>query len=127
MRKKGKLKSGRVRSGLPVIRDQDWPHESINTILAGRKFESNTLTENAFIAGILNSVITSDDFKKLKRKFPSEVTQKLIVLNELVHTLIRSRNFEQVKEFYYASLEDIETATASWKDSAYWEAKLSFF
>ena len=67
LRKKGKLKSGRVRSGLPVVRDQDWPHESINVVLAGRKFEANNLTENSFVAGILNSISQSEEFKKLKK------------------------------------------------------------
>ena len=41
------------------------------------------------------------------------MTQKLKVLNELVHTLVRVKNFEQVNEFYYAALEDVETAVGS--------------
>ena len=88
LRKKGKLKRGRVRTGLPVIRDQDWPHESVNVVLAGKKFEADNLTENVFVAGILNSIISSDEFKRIKRQGPTEMTQKLKVLNELVHTLV---------------------------------------
>ena len=99
----------------------------MNAILAGRKFEASNLTENAFIGGILNSVVTSDEFKKMKKKGQTEMTQKLIVLNELVHVLIRSQNFDQVRDFFYAALEDIETASASWKDDRYWDTKLALF
>ena len=73
-----------VESGLPVIQDQDWPHETINVVLAGRKFQALNLTENAFIAGVLNSLITSKEFRSLKKKQTTEMRQKLSVLNELV-------------------------------------------
>ena len=109
------------------MRDQDWPHESINAVLAGNKFEAKNLPENAFIAGILNSIVTGEEFKKLRRRGNKEMMQKLAVLNELVHTLVRVKNYPQVKEFYYAALEDIETAAASWKDPVYWDTKMAFF
>ena len=64
IRKKGKLKSGRVRTGLPVVRDKDWPHKSVNVVLAGKKFNANNLTENAFIARILNSIVASDEVQE---------------------------------------------------------------
>ena len=89
IRQKGKLKSGRVRTGLPVVRDQDWPYESLNFILAGKKFDAENLSEPAFIAGILNSVVKGDEFKSLEKKGPTEMLQKIKVLNELAHTLVR--------------------------------------
>ena len=53
--------------------------------------------------------------------------QKLEVLNEIVHTLIRSDNFMQAMEFYFSTLEDIEVAETSWNDKNYWDRKTTLF
>ena len=128
LEKKGKLKSGRHRTGLPVVRETDWTHETLNTVLAGKKFDINNLTDRAFIAGILNSIVDGEEYKRMRREGETPVmVQKLRVLNEIIHNLIRSDNFHQAKEFYYTALEDIEVAEASWKDDKYWEQKLNLF
>ena len=111
-----------------MIREQDWPHETVNSILAGKKFDVNDITEKAFVAGIVNSIVESEEFRKLEKGEKCPVMlQKLKILNKLVHTLIRSENFQEAKEFYYSILQEIEVAEASWKDGSYWEKKLSLF
>ena len=40
LRKKGKLKSGRHRKGLAVIRNEEWPHDGVNAKLAGKHFKT---------------------------------------------------------------------------------------
>ena len=58
LKKKGNLKSGRhMTSGLPVVREQDWPHETVNSVLAGKMYNVNDIDEKAFIACILNSLL----------------------------------------------------------------------
>ena len=58
LRKKGKLRSGRHRMGLAVIRHEDWPYDGINNKLAGKHFKTvESLTPMAFVAGILNPIL----------------------------------------------------------------------
>ena len=95
-------------------------------ILAGKKFNVDNISEKGFIAGILNSITEGTEFKKIKstRKAPI-LTRKLLILNEIVHTIIRSDNYPPAKEFYYSgALEDLEVAETSWKDDCYWENKV---
>ena len=126
LQKKGKLKSGRHRKGLAVIRNEIWPHDGINARLAGKSFPTvESLSQMAFIAGILNPILDSDEFKKLeKKKIAPKMRQKLIVLNELAHGIIRSQNFPEVRDFYLSTLEEIETGQGSWKDQDYWMTQM---
>ena len=98
----------------------------MNSVLAGRKYDVDNIHEIAFAAGILNSIVEGEEYRKLKRKGDSPVlVQKLRVLNEILHTLLRTDNFKQAKEFYYTALEEIEIAEGSWKNDRYWEQKLN--
>ena len=59
----------------------------------------------AFVAGILNPILDSDEFKKLeKQNIAPKMRQKLKVLNELVHGIIRSQNFPEVNRFLSLNL-----------------------
>ena len=79
----------------------------------------------AFVGGILNPIVESDDFKKLeKKKIAPKHRQKIRVLNELVHGIIRSQNFPEVRDFYLSTLEEIETGQGSWKDGQYWATQM---
>ena len=129
LRKKGKLKSGRHRKGLAVIRNEEWPHDGVNAKLAGKHFKTvEALTPMAFVAGILNPILESTEFKKLEaQKLVPKMRQKLQVLNEMIHGIIRSDNFEEVKNFYLASLEEVETGLGSWKDKDYWSTQMVMF
>ena len=126
LQKKGKLRSGRHRKGLAVIRNEIWPHDGINARLAGKNFPTvESLSQMAFIGGILNPILDSDEFKKLeKKKIAPKLTQKIKVLNELVHGIIRSQNFTEVRDFYLSTLEEIETGQGSWKDEQYWTTQM---
>ena len=129
LQKKGKLRSGRDRKGLAVIRNETWPHDGINARLAGKSFPTvDSLTEMAFVAGIINPLLESDDFRKMEKKkmFP-KFRQKLKVLNELIHGIIRSQNFPEVKDFYLTTLEEIETGQGSWRDEDYWTTQMVLF
>ena len=129
LQKKGKLKSGRHREGLAVIRNEIWPHDGINARLAGKTFPTiESLTPMAFVAGILNSILDSEDFRKLeKKKLAPRMRQKMKILNELAHGIIRSQNFPEVRDFYLSTLEEIETGQGSWKDEKYWMTQMVLF
>ena len=129
LQKKGKLRSGRHRKGLAVIRNEIWPHDGINARLAGKNFPTiESLTPMAFVAGILNSILDSEDFRKLeKKKFAPKMRQRFKTLNELVHGIIRSQNFPEVRDFYLSTLEEIETGQGSWKDEEYWMTQMVLF
>ena len=129
LQKKGKLKSGRHRKGLAVIRNEIWPHDGINARLAGKQYPTiESLSPLAFLAGILNPILDSDEFKRLeKKKVAPKIRQKLKVINELVHGIIRSDNFYEVRDFYLSTLEEIETGQGSWKDQEYWTTQLVLF
>ena len=66
LQKKGNLKSGRHRKG-------------INARLAGKTFQTvELLTQMAFVGGILNPLLDSEDFKRLeKKKLVPKLRQKL--------------------------------------------------
>ena len=69
LQKKGKLKSGRHRKGLAVIRNEIWPHDGVNARLAGKNFPTvESLTPMGFVAGILNTILDSEEFRKLEKK-----------------------------------------------------------
>ena len=128
LKKKGKLTSGRFRKGLPVVRGEEWPHEMINHALAGKSFSCDDLTAPAFIAGLLNQVIVSPEFEKIhKPKNLKVIQQKLNIINEMVHALVRTDNFKDISVFYYSTLEDIEKGKASWTDSSYWSHQILMF
>ena len=129
LQKKGKLKSGRHRKGLAVIRNEMWPHDGINARLAGKTFQTvESLTQMAFVGGILNPLLDSEDFKRLeKKKLVPKLRQKLKVLNELIHGIIRSQNFPEVRDFYLSTLEELETGQGSWKDEDYWNTQMMLF
>ena len=129
LQKKGKLKSGRHRKGLAVIRNEMWPHDGVNARLAGKQYPTvESLSPLAFVAGILNPVCDSEEFKRLeKKKLAPKICQKLKVLNELVHGIIRSDNFAEVRDFYLSTLEEIETGQGSWRDQEYWTTQLVLF
>ena len=129
LQKKGKLKSGRHRKGLAVIRNEMWPHDGINARLAGKTFQTvESLTQMAFVGGILNPLLDSEDFKRLeKKKLVPKLRQKLKVLNELIHGIIRSQNFPEVRDFYLSTLEELETGQGSWKDQEYWNTQMLLF
>ena len=129
LQKKGKLKSGRHHEGLAVIRNEIWPHDGINARLAGKTFPTiESLTPMAFVAGILNSILDSEDFRKLeKKKLAPRMRQKMKILNELAHGIIRSQNFPEVRDFYLSTLEEIETGQGSWKDEKYWMTQMVLF
>lgn len=129
LRKKGKLKSGRHRKGLAVIRNEEWPHDGVNAKLAGKHFKTvEALTPMAFVAGILNPILESTEFKKLEsQKIAPKMRQKLQILNEMIHGIIRSDNFEEVKNFYLTTLEEVETGLGSWKDKDYWGTQMVMF
>ena len=129
LQKKGKLKSGRHRKGLAVIRNEIWPHDGVNARLAGKTFPNvESLTIPAFVAGILNPILDSEEFRKLeKKKFAPKMRQKLKILNELAHGIIRSQNFPEVRDFYLSTLEEIETGQGSWKDEEYWMTQMVLF
>ena len=82
----------------------------------------------AFVAGILNPIIDSEEFKKMENKkmFP-KLRQKMKVLNELIHGIIRSQNFPEVRDFYLTTLEEIETGQGSWRDEDYWSTQMVLF
>ena len=82
----------------------------------------------AFVAGIINPLLESDDFRRMEKKkmFP-KFRQKLKVLNELIHGIIRSQNFPEVKDFYLTTLEEIETGQGSWRDEDYWTTQMVLF
>ena len=81
LQKKGKLRSGRHRKGLAVIRNEIWPHDGINARLAGKNFPTvESLLQMAFVGGILNPILDSEEFKKQKKIAP-KLTQKIKVLN----------------------------------------------
>ena len=129
LQKKGKLKSGRHRKGLAVIRNEIWPHDGINARLAGKTFQTvESLTQMAFVGGILNPLLDSEDFKRLeKKKLVPKLRQKLRVLNELMHGIIRTQNFPEVRDFYLSTLEQLETGQGSWKDEEYWNTQMLLF
>lgn len=129
LQKKGKLKSGRHRKGLAVFRNEMWPHDGVNARLAGKQYPTvESLSSLAFVAGILNPVFDSEEFKRLeKKKLAPKICQKLKALNELVHGIIRSENFSEVRDFYLSTLEEIETGQGSWKDQEYWTTQLVLF
>ena len=106
-----------------------WPHDGVNTRLAGKHFLTiESLTPMSFIAGILYPLIESDEFKKLEKKsLAPKIRQKLRVLNELTHGLIRTNNFVEVRDFYLSTLEEIETGQGSWKDNDYWTTQMMLF
>ena len=100
----------------------------INHALAGKSFSCNDLTAPAFIAGLLNQIIVSPEFEKIhKPKNLKIIQQKLNILNEMVHALVRTDNFKDICVFYYATLEDIEKGKASWTDSSYWSHQILMF
>ena len=53
--------------------------------------------------------------------------QKFKVLNELIHDIIRSQNFPEVRDFYLTALEEIETYQGSWRDGDYWSTQMVLF
>ena len=82
----------------------------------------------AFVAGILNPILESSEFKKLEtQKVAPKMRQKLQILNEMIHGIIRSDNFEEVKNFYLTTLEEVETGLGSWKDKDYWATQMVIF
>jgi hypothetical protein len=82
----------------------------------------------AFVAGILNPILESTEFKKLEsQKIAPKMRQKLQILNEMIHGIIRSDNFEEVKNFYLTTLEEVETGLGSWKDKDYWGTQMVMF
>ena len=87
--------------GLAVIRHEDYPHDGINNKLAGKHFKTDeSLTPMAFVAGILNPILESSEFNKLEaQKLVPKLRQKLQVVNEIIHGIIRSVNFEETKNF----------------------------
>ena len=98
-KKKGKLKSRRQRKGLAVIINEIWPHDGINARLADKNFLTvDSFTQMAFVNGILNPILDSDGFRKLqKKKISPKTRQKMKILNKLVHDIIRSQNFPEVR------------------------------
>ena len=112
-----------------MIRNEIWPHDGINARLAGKQYPTiESLSPLAFLAGILNPIFDSEEFRKLeKKKLAPKICQKLKVLNELVHGIIWSDNFHEVRDFYLSTLEEIETGQGSWKDDEYWTTKLVLF
>ena len=115
LQKKGKLKSGRHRKGLAVIRNEIWPHDGVNARLAGKTFPTvESLTGMAFVAGILNPILDSEEFRKLeKKKFAPKMRQKLKILNELAYGIIRSQKEKKSMIIVVPSSDRLTACTAT--------------
>jgi len=91
-------------------------NEFIDANLSGKRYEFGALGLAPFVAGFLQEVASTSQFKAAAR----DLQERIKHLSFLAHLACRFDRFEVVLGNYRAVEADLETGVASWADERYW-------
>ena len=93
-------------------------NEYIDVNLSGRPYDFASLDLAAFVAGFLQEIVSTKQFKTAGRGLQERIKH----LSFLVHLACRFDTFEPVMSHYQTVEGDLECGTASWGDEQYFRA-----